>query len=80
MLGDDQPINMYHDGTILDGDRRTCEAVDLVYTSDRSPELPRECINLATNQVKNTTDYSTKYDIANCTDQGKLEKAGKMFQ
>ncbi|KIW17977.1 hypothetical protein PV08_05172 [Exophiala spinifera] len=55
--------------TILNGDRRTYEVMDLAYTGDRSLELPRGCIDPVTNQEKNTTDYSTKYDTANCTGQ-----------
>lgn len=75
MLDDDQPVYMYHDGTILDGERRTCEAADPAYAGDRSPELPRGCANPATSQGKNTAEYSTKYNTDNRTgqEQGGIE-------
>ncbi|KAK5202682.1 hypothetical protein LTR96_011437 [Exophiala xenobiotica] len=64
VLEDDPSVDTHHDGTSLDDERPTCQAVDPAYPGDECPKLSGGCA-ARTDDGKHGPDYSAKYNTDN---------------
>lgn len=72
MLQDDPSVDTHHDGTSLDGERPTCEAVDPVYPGDESPKISGGCVARMMVSTAQTTQRSTTRTTVQITSKKKV--------